>query len=130
MLFDDGLGIARLKCGLTEGAEFRDVHRNERVPHYIMREAETLRDPCPEFLQVRHDDRIFRERIGAEPGRKVWLNRDGAFLPDLGDLGLDEDHARSEPHVGRQEAENFTRPQAWPDAGEEAQGKEGVLRGF
>jgi hypothetical protein len=86
------------------------VHRNERVPHHVMREPETLRDSCPEFLQVRHDDRIFRERIRPEPGRKVRLNRNGAFLPDLGALGDDEDHARIEPHVPRQEAEYFARP--------------------
>ncbi|CAM2867189.1 hypothetical protein RAHE111665_04840 [Rariglobus hedericola] len=37
MLANDGLGIALLNCGLSDGAELGDEHGNERVPHDVVR---------------------------------------------------------------------------------------------
>ena len=67
MLADDALGVARLNRCLADGAEFRDEHRNERVPEHVVREPEFLRELHPAFLKVTYDDGESVERVPGHP---------------------------------------------------------------
>src|SRR6202142_288913 len=87
MLADDALGIARLNLRFADGAEFRDEHRNERVPEHVVREPEFLRELSPALLKVPGDQREFVERVGAQPSREVRLDRYPTRLADFRDLG-------------------------------------------
>ena len=117
VLADDGLGIARLKCRLPDGAEFRDEIRHERMPHHIMAQRVLLHDFRADMLEVRRDDRELRKRVRPEPRREVWLNRDVAWLPHLGDVPVDPDQIGVELHVLRPEPEDFTVAEAGPNTG-------------
>ncbi|MCX6952774.1 MAG: hypothetical protein NTV51_11500 [Verrucomicrobia bacterium] len=91
ILADDAFRVAGLNRGFTAGTEFRDEHRNERVPHHVVREAEFLPQRRTPLLKVADHERGFLGRIGAQPGREIRLNRDLARLADFRDLGGNRD---------------------------------------
>ena len=122
---DDRLGIARLQRRLAERAELGHKHRNERVPHDIVRERELLRHLLPEVLEVRWDDRKFLQRIFPQPSGEVRLDGDVAWLADFGHFAVDAYEPLGEINVLRFEPEDFAGAQARPDAGEQAQSEEG-----
>lgn len=73
ILADDAFRVAGLNRGFTAGTEFRDEHRNERVPHHVVREAEFLPQRRTPLLKVADHERGFLGRIGAQPGREIRL---------------------------------------------------------
>lgn len=80
---DDALGIAGLEGGFADGAKLRDEHRNIRVPHHVVGQVELFDGLFAQVLEVGWDDRILLQRVGAQPCRQVWLDRDRARLADL-----------------------------------------------
>src|ERR1039457_2799514 len=94
------------------------------MTHHVMTQGVLLHDLCADMLKVRRDDREVRKRVRPEPRREVWLDRDIAWLPHLGDGPVDPDQIGVELHVLRLEPEHFTVAEAGPDTGKKTQGEE------
>jgi hypothetical protein len=52
------------------------------MPHRVIRKAEFLDRLLTEVLEIGRDDGKFLQRVGAEPGCQIRLNRDRARLRD------------------------------------------------
>lgn len=96
MLTDDAFGIARLQRRFAHRPEFRDEHRNIRVPHDVMGELKFFRDPGTKMLGVQRNYRKLGQGVSSQPSRQIQLNYDPARFPHFRDLAVDRDHGISQ----------------------------------
>ena len=83
MFADYVFGVSRLQGRFAHRPVLGDEHRNERVPEYVMREVEPLREFCPPFLKVCHNDGELLERISPEPRGEVRMDGYPAGFADF-----------------------------------------------
>ena len=120
---DNALGIARLQGGFAHLPEFSHEHRNERVPHHVVRQAERVEDLSPDFLGIVGKNGKAIQRIGAQPGREIGLDGDDALHADLRYLGLDVNDAGVEADMPGLESRDFPGENAGTNASEQAERK-------
>src|SRR5664280_770071 len=85
---------------------------------------------APDFWRVRGNDGEPIQRIGAQPGGEVRLDRNEALRAHLGHLGLDMDYPGVEADLFGPKLRDFSGKDARPDAGEQAECEIGHQRAF